>query len=96
MTAKALLNFVFILLLMPLFMACFKGDVTPDATPNPVPDTTNTANAKTFLAIGDSYTIGQSVPSNERFPAQAAALLRQMNLSIKDLFILLLRPTLRA
>ena len=28
---------------------------------------------KSYLALGDSYTIGQSVDSSERFPAQTAA-----------------------
>ena len=32
--------------------------------------------AKTYLALGDSYTIGQSVETNERFPAQTAELLK--------------------
>ncbi len=43
-------------------------------------DTTKTnipvGNYKSFLALGDSYTIGQSVDSSERFPAQAAAMLK--------------------
>ena len=34
-------------------------------------------NAKTYLALGDSYTIGQSVDSSDRFPAQAAAILKR-------------------
>ena len=39
---------------------------------------------KTFLALGDSYTIGQSVSSPERFPAQTAALLRGNYIKISD------------
>ena len=34
-------------------------------------------NVKTYLALGDSYTIGQSVDSSDRFPAQAAAILKR-------------------
>ncbi len=34
-------------------------------------------NYKTYLALGDSYTIGQSVTAAERFPAQTVSLLRQ-------------------
>jgi lysophospholipase L1-like esterase len=30
---------------------------------------------KTYLALGDSYTIGQFVPENDRYPVQVAALL---------------------
>jgi lysophospholipase L1-like esterase len=37
------------------------------------PSTTN--GGKRYLALGDSYTIGQGVAENERFPAQTAALL---------------------
>ena len=46
-------------------------------------DTTSsrdTASGKTFLALGDSYTIGQSVDSSQRFPAQTAALLLKQNI----------------
>ena len=39
---------------------------------------------KTFLALGDSYTIGESVAVTDRFPAQTAALLRQDGLKIAD------------
>ncbi|MFP5041690.1 SGNH/GDSL hydrolase family protein [Parasediminibacterium sp. JCM 36343] len=40
--------------------------ITP--TPTPIKDT-----SKTYLALGDSYTIGQSVDSSQRFPAQTVA-----------------------
>lgn len=30
-----------------------------------------------YLALGDSYTIGQSVPAEENFPSQATAILKQ-------------------
>lgn len=33
-----------------------------------------------FLALGDSYTIGESVSSSERFPAQTADLLKTMGI----------------
>ncbi len=45
--------------------------------PNPVTDS-----PKTYLALGDSYTIGQSVSEADRFPAQTVALLRQQNISV--------------
>ena len=49
-------------------------------------DTTSTAktasNTKTFLALGDSYTIGQSVDSSERFPAQTAAILKRRGYNV--------------
>ena len=42
------------------------------------------ATAKTYLALGDSYTIGQSVTEAERFPVQTAGLLRLENIKIND------------
>lgn len=44
---------------------------------------TNVA-VKTYLALGDSYTIGQSVAVTGRFPAQTVALLRQNGLLVAD------------
>jgi lysophospholipase L1-like esterase len=38
--------------------------------------------AKTFLALGDSYTIGQSVPLNENFPAQTVSFLQADSINI--------------
>ena len=37
---------------------------------------------KSYLALGDSYTIGQSVDSSERFPAQTAAFLKTQGINI--------------
>src|SRR5688572_18907335 len=44
-----------------------------------IPDT-----AKCFLALGDSYTIGQSVAEAERFPNQTVQLLKNDNIKISD------------
>lgn len=38
----------------------------------------------TYLALGDSYTIGESVPKEGRFPMQLAAMLREDSVSISD------------
>jgi lysophospholipase L1-like esterase len=38
----------------------------------------------TYLALGDSYTIGESVPQKENFPHQTAALLRKGGLQISE------------
>lgn len=54
--------------------------VTP--TPTPIP---TTSVYKSYLALGDSYTIGQSVDSIDRFPAQTAAILKQQNINIVPL-----------
>lgn len=36
-----------------------------------------------YLALGDSYTIGESVPEGERFPNQLASLLKQKDYDVK-------------
>lgn len=40
--------------------------------------------SKNYLALGDSYTIGQSVTEQERFPVQTVNLLRAQNIKIND------------
>lgn len=49
-------------------------------------DTTPTANSDTlsYLALGDSYTIGERVSSSERWCVQLAALLSAADLVVKD------------
>ena len=42
----------------------------------------NTGPKKTWLALGDSYTIGQSVSAGDRFPSQTANLLKQSGINI--------------
>ena len=44
---------------------------------------TDTA-TKTYLALGDSYTIGQSVPTNDRYPVQAVAVLNSAKYNFSD------------
>lgn len=60
-----------------LLLACGKNKAsyTYGSTPG-------STNAKTWLALGDSYTIGQSVAINDRFPEQTAALLRLQNINL--------------
>ena len=38
----------------------------------------------TFLALGDSYTIGEAVPEAERWPVQLAGLLRARGYAVQD------------
>jgi lysophospholipase L1-like esterase len=38
----------------------------------------------TYLALGDSYTIGEAVPASASFPVQTTALLREKGISITD------------
>lgn len=49
--------------------------------PNP---TSNDPAAKTYLALGDSYTIGESVSAADRFPNQTVSILRSQDIKIND------------
>ena len=40
-----------------------------------------------YLALGDSYTIGESVPGNQNFPSQVIGLVRQQGYSFSDAMI---------
>lgn len=68
-----------------LLTSCGKDVVTP-AVIDPVVSTTEVT--KTYLALGDSYTIGQSVPLAQSFPYQLAAALKTKDIAIKDLKII--------
>lgn len=78
--------FVFILFVAMGFSCHKKTSDTytyhPAPTDNIVPSRTDTA--KTWLALGDSYTIGQSVSEQERFPAQTVTQLKQQDVKIAD------------
>jgi lysophospholipase L1-like esterase len=75
--ATAILIFYFVLM-----SACSKATVNVTNTRPVVTDTTHNTttpadtSALTWLALGDSYTIGQSVDSSQRYPAQTAILLQ--------------------
>ncbi|MDQ3551807.1 MAG: SGNH/GDSL hydrolase family protein [Bacteroidota bacterium] len=69
------------LFLIISFYSCSKK-VSPSVSLPPAVSSADTL--KTYLALGDSYTIGQSVAINERFPAQTVALLRQQGIKIAD------------
>ena len=57
---------------MYLLLACKKQNTNAYTAPQ-----VTTGTYKTYLALGDSYTIGQSVAESERFPAQTVSLLKQ-------------------
>ena len=73
-------------------------NMTPTpAAPSPVQpispaDTTRepegSAGELRFLALGDSYTIGQSVPATERWPAQLARRLREEDINVGEPLII--------
>lgn len=85
---KAILSSIGIMLLL---LACEKPTAFGPSTYIPPADTVvvtppaDTASSpKTFLALGDSYTIGQSVAVAERFPVQTTALLNNLHLSFNQ------------
>ena len=70
-------SLVFILFCV-LQLACKKADspITPLTGP------ANTGPVRTWLALGDSYTIGQSVNAGDRFAAQTANLLQMSGINM--------------
>ena len=77
-----------ILILLATNCSCVKDKVTDQPAGNiPIPPATQSpSNAKkTYLALGDSYTIGHGVPSGERYPAQTKNWLKENGITgIKD------------
>jgi lysophospholipase L1-like esterase len=49
-----------------------------------IPPSSTDTFTKTYLALGDSYTIGQSVAEAERYPNQTVQLLRNENIKLSD------------
>ena len=66
----------FLIILITGSISCSKIYMSPV---NPVEPS-----SKTYLALGDSYTIGQSVTYNETFPYHTVVLLRSQNINISD------------
>jgi len=72
------------ILLIVLGFSCAKQKL-PVGTNVLLPDTASNTFSGTlwsYLALGDSYTIGQSVSESERFPAQTVSILRQLGVKI--------------
>jgi acyl-CoA thioesterase I len=86
---------IFILLLCGSACSKSRGAAEPVTTNNRdsiiiVTDTTknNLPVSRRYLALGDSYTIGESVAENERYPRQLQDSLVKYNISIIDLKII--------
>ncbi len=70
-----------------LTISCSKEKGDPSVS-KPIIDTTTvspTIKNITYLALGDSYTYGQNVLENERFPNQLADSLVKQNIKVKNL-----------
>ncbi|MFC4212051.1 SGNH/GDSL hydrolase family protein [Pedobacter lithocola] len=77
--------FAGILILSFLSSGCTKDNNMPDAV-NPVNPflTTNPTGNFTYLALGDSYTIGESVKQSESFPYQLQTALKANNRNVEN------------
>jgi lysophospholipase L1-like esterase len=68
------------MILVLMIAGCSKQDENTGSMSTP-----STVSAKSFLALGDSYTIGQGVANTERFPEQTTAWLLQRGITINAL-----------
>jgi len=76
-----------ILFLLSVFLFTGLVSCKTDKTYNPAPAVANKTPVKEalqYLALGDSYTIGQSVPANASFPAQLVQALGLQQLGFAD------------
>ena len=80
---RLVFNFSALFLTLLFIAYCGKPNM-PNATNSAMPDTSQMLPILHYLALGDSYTIGQSVAEHERFPYLTVALLRAQNISIAD------------
>jgi lysophospholipase L1-like esterase len=71
--------YLFLLFVFFILVACKNEVVQPTAT---TPPPTETDEALRYLALGDSYTIGQDVQASERYPVQLAAALQQQGIAV--------------
>jgi lysophospholipase L1-like esterase len=69
------LTITFCSFLVIVIFSCAKNNSYPMTSPTPA--------IRTFLALGDSYTIGQSVLPTENFPTQTVQLLRNSGFEFK-------------
>lgn len=79
------MRWVWIITCMMGLMSCRKDQAADSVVSSPVPFQPTPVAPNTWLALGDSYTIGQGVEAEERFPAQAVDLLLKKNIKVDTL-----------
>lgn len=83
-TGSSFLSLI-ITIVLPVLISCSKENTVSQPIINPPPNPPMVIDSsKNFLALGDSYTIGQSVSDAERFPNQTVLLLRGEGIKIND------------
>lgn len=65
-------------------LSCIKDKDSRAGTPSPTPPPVIPPSAKTYLALGDSYTIGQGVSASDRFPVQTKTWLLNQGINISN------------
>jgi lysophospholipase L1-like esterase len=73
-------NLFFLSIIYLSLVSCLKNNDYKSVNPVTVVDTIH----KSYLALGDSYTIGASVADTERFPVQTIKLLRQHDVDVDN------------
>jgi lysophospholipase L1-like esterase len=74
-----------ILITLPIAIGTILSDCnTKSTTAAPVKTTTTMTDSLTYLALGDSYTIGESVDQSESYPYQLSSLLAAKSYPVKD------------
>ncbi len=79
-------NLIFLVVLVFFMFNCHK-ESTPSVSPMNSSTNTNPTNLTsiTYLALGDSYTIGESVAEKERYPNQLAEALKEKGFYVSSL-----------
>jgi len=72
-----------IILTIAAISGCTKKQVIPHVVMTPKDTTKTAADSLNYLALGDSYTIGEAVPDTQSFPYQLAAQLHTQKLAVK-------------
>ncbi|MCA8831482.1 SGNH/GDSL hydrolase family protein [Hymenobacter pini] len=81
-----LFHFRCVWLLLLVLLGCTEPTSAPAPNPvTPAPVPTTPANPVSYLALGDSYTIGQSVPASDRWGVQLAQLAQAEGVQTPDI-----------